>query len=413
MRLLHTSDWHLGHALHDWGREAEHAAFLEWLLELLPAERIDALLVAGDIFDAANPPASAQESWYAFLAAARARCPALEIVVIGGNHDSAARLDAPNPLLSAMGVRMVGGLPRRAGGAVDVARVVVPVHGSGGERALVAAVPFLRPMDLPAVDGEAGDPLVLGVRSVYADVVEQLGRERQAHEPIIAMGHLYMASGELSELSERRILGGNQHALPVDVFPGDVAYVALGHLHRAQRIGQDDRVRYSGSPIPLSMAEASYAHQVVVVELEGAAVKSVRPVLVPHRVEMLRLPARGAAPLQDVLRAIRELPAADATPLAGQPFVELAVLLERPEPTLQHQIQDALADRGVRLVKIGRVLSGSSQPLADALSGRTLEDLTPEQVFVERHLREYKEPPSAELLAAFHELVAQAHAETP
>ncbi|NPC81309.1 exonuclease subunit SbcD, partial [Pyxidicoccus fallax] len=101
MRLLHTSDWHLGHTLYDVSREAEHAAFLDWLLETLEAESVDALLVAGDIFDTANPSAEAQAAWYHFVARARRRLPRLDVVVIGGNHDSAARLDAPDPLFAA------------------------------------------------------------------------------------------------------------------------------------------------------------------------------------------------------------------------------------------------------------------------------------------------------------------------
>jgi exonuclease SbcD len=114
MRILHTSDWHLGHTLKGWSRAEEHAAFLSWLLGALVEEQVDVLLIAGDIFDAANPPASAQETWYGFLVAARRVRPDLDIVVIGGNHDSPSRLDAPNPLLRALGVHMKGGVPRAA-----------------------------------------------------------------------------------------------------------------------------------------------------------------------------------------------------------------------------------------------------------------------------------------------------------
>src|SRR5688572_7407237 len=149
MRLLHTSDWHLGHTLYDTSREAEHAAFLEWLLDTLEAHKVDALLVAGDIFDTANPSAEAQASWYRFVAQARIRCPKLDVVVIGGNHDSAARLDAPDPLFAALDVRVVGGLPK-ARGSVDLERLLVPLKNAQGKvGAWVAAVPYLRPADLP------------------------------------------------------------------------------------------------------------------------------------------------------------------------------------------------------------------------------------------------------------------------
>jgi len=411
MRILHTSDWHLGHTLRDWDRADEHAAFLAWLLDTLEAEQVDALLIAGDIFDTANPSAAAQEAWYEFLVAARRRCSGLDIVVIGGNHDSAARLDAPNPLLRAVGVSLVGGLTRGTDGTVDPARAVVPIRARNGDVGFVAAVPFLRPPDLPLLDSAVGDVLIEGVRAVYRDILHRVrARASDAkHAPLIAMGHLYMATGEVSELSERRILGGNQHALPVDIFPGDIGYVALGHLHRAQRIGGLDRVRYSGSPIPLSMAEAGYAHQVAIVDMKGEGLEDVRAVLVPRRVPMMRIPATGSALLVDVVRAIRELPALEATALAYQPFLEISVRVEKPEPSLQQQIQDALKDRGVRLVRLSRVLSGNASPLADVARGRTLDELSPEQVFVERHRREHSAPPSAELVTAFGELLAHVH----
>src|SRR4051812_29205135 len=121
MRILHTSDWHLGQLLHEHARAWEHARFLTWLLETLAAERVDALLVAGDIFDTANPPAESQAAWYEFLARARARFPALDIVVIGGNHDSASRLDAPTPLLDAFRIHVVGGF--------EPDRLLVPIQG--------------------------------------------------------------------------------------------------------------------------------------------------------------------------------------------------------------------------------------------------------------------------------------------
>jgi exonuclease SbcD len=401
MRLLHTSDWHLGHTLRDWERAPEHAAFLAWLLATIEEERVDALLIAGDIFDAANPPASAQEAWYEFLGAARKRSPDLEIVVIGGNHDSPARLDAPNPLLRAVRVHMVGGMPRSESD-IDTSRLVIPIRDRHGKRALVGAVPFLRPADLPiAPDSE--DPLIDGVRAVYRDVVARLRAMRAEDEPILAMGHLYMAGSQLSEASERPILGGNQHGLPVDLFPEDLAYVALGHLHRAQHVG-GPRICYSGSPIPLSMAEAGYTHQVMLVDTGGASIKSIRSLHVPRTVDLLRIPARGEAPLPEILRAIQALPGRDTAPESQHPFLEIAAVLDAPEPTLQQQVHDALQDRAARLVRLSRVVTGTSLPLAESLKGRALEDLSPDQVFLERHRRQFSEPPGEELMNAFEEL---------
>ena len=158
LRLLHTSDWHLGHQLHGLPRTAEHAAFLTWLLAELEQRAADALVIAGDVFETANPPATAQRAWFSFLGQARRRLPQLDIVVIGGNHDSAARLDAPHPILNELGITIVGGLPRNATGALDLDRLVVPLHQANGAiGAWLAAVPFLRPADLPRPLGDAAD----------------------------------------------------------------------------------------------------------------------------------------------------------------------------------------------------------------------------------------------------------------
>lgn len=412
MRLLHTSDWHLGHTLYDVSREAEHAAFLDWLLDTLQAQSVDALLVAGDIFDTANPSAEAQAAWYQFVARARRRLPRLDIVVIGGNHDSAARLDAPDPLFTALGVRVVGGLPR-VKGEMDWERLLVPVHDAKGKvGAWVVAVPYLRPADLPPVADTAADRLIEGVREVYAQALAEARLRRQAGQALVAMGHCYMVGTELSALSERKILGGNQHALPVDLFPEDVAYVALGHLHKAQRVGGREGVRYSGSPLPLSLSEAHYRHQVLLVDLEGEALEQVKPLSVPRKVEVLRVPSREAAPLEEVLARLEALPALDAdTPEWTLPYLEVCVSLPKPEPALRRKVEAALEGRAARLVKLTPAYTGTGGALAEVRPGVSLKERTPEDVFRARYARDYAEPPEPALLEAFHSLLTQVQEE--
>jgi exonuclease SbcD len=407
MRLLHTSDWHLGHTLYDVSREAEHSAFLDWLLHILEAQGVDALLVAGDIFDTSNPSAEAQAAWYDFIARARRKLPKLDVVVIGGNHDSAARLDAPDPLFSALGVRVVGGLPRSRG-ALDFERLLVPLHdGRGRVKAWVAAVPYLRPADLPLVRTE-GDRLVDGVREVYGLTLEAARRRRQPGQALVAMGHCYMVGSELSVLSERKILGGNQHALPVDLFPEDVAYAALGHLHKAQRVGGREGVRYSGSPLPLSLSEAHYRHQVLLVELEDEGLGSVRPLSVPRTVDMVRVPEREVLALEEVLAKLAELPAVDPeVPERAHPYLEVCVSLTKPEPSLRRKVEAALEGKAVRLVKLTPSYTGTGQALAEAQQGLSLRERTPEDVFKARYDRDYQEPMTPALLEAFHTLLTQ------
>lgn len=414
MRLLHTSDWHLGHTLHDLPRDYEHERFLEWLQEQIHGFDVHALLISGDIFETANPPAAAQTFWYRFLAETRRRYPHLDIVAIGGNHDSAARLDAPAALLREFGVRMVGGLPRLQDGSLDLDRLVVPLHGPGGDiAAWVCAVPFLRPADLPAVEPEADfDPLIEGVRAIYATVIAHARKLRKPGQAIVAMGHCYMVGTALSELSERKILGGNQHALPADIFPADVAYVALGHLHRAQEVGGQDRICYSGSPIPLSLAESGYRHQIRIVDLEGDRMTGLRVVPVPRFVDMLSVPERDPAPLPEVLRILRALPAPDpALPQAARPFLEVRVVLERPEPGATRQIVEALEGKAVRLVKVTPTYLVKGRDIPFGTDTSTLSDLREEDVFRAMYARNPGGDPPPELLAAFHELLEEARAQ--
>jgi len=411
MRLLHTSDWHLGHTLHDLPRDYEHQRFLSWLVDTLEDQRIDALLIAGDIFDAANPPARAQSAWFEFLAAAKRRLPDLDIVAIGGNHDSPTRLDAPHPVLEAFGVHVVGGLERR-GDRCDVNRLLAPVRNRDGDvAAWVAAVPFLRPSDLPPPQQPADDALIEGVRATYARVIDEARARRAPGQALVAMGHCYMIGTTLSKTSERRILGGNQHALPVDIFPRDIAYAALGHLHKAQKVRRPT-VRYCGAPIPLSIGEARYKHQVVVVELDGEQAADIAPVPVPRALDVLRVPRKGPAPLADVLAELDRLPLHDLiTPFSERPFLEVRVSLPRPEPSMRRDIDEVLKDKAPRLVKLTVEYTGDESALAESVPGKKLRDLDPEEVFSRRYRRDHEGDPPAELVGAFRDLLDQVSGE--
>lgn len=401
MRLLHTSDWHLGHRLHGSARMQEHERFLRWLLDRLEQHRCDALLIAGDVFDAANPPTAALEQWYGFLRRARARLPQLDIVVIGGNHDSAARLEAPLPLLRAIDVHLVGGLRGPTG--VDDDRLLAPLSDAGGEvAAWVAAVPFLRPADLPRV--EQGDALIDGVRAVYDRVLERARERAGGDAAVVAMGHCYMTGTRLSELSERRVLGGNQHALPHDLFPEWVTYGALGHLHLAQSVGRDS-IRYSGSPIPLSMGERSYEHQVLLVELDGPRCASIEPLHVPRAVDFLRVPEQDAAPLDEVLTALGKLDVTCGADVDDWPFLEVAVRLAEPAPALRRQVEDALEGRRVRLARIVTRYTGDGRALGEGEELRGLGERSVHEVFEDAWRRSHEDEPPEDIRLAFAELL--------
>lgn len=445
MRLLHTADWHLGHTLRDHERTAEHAHFLRWLVDTVVERRVDALLIAGDVFDAANPPPSALRLWFQFLGDLKRRAPAAQVVVIAGNHDSAARLEAPRELLAAFDVRVVGAIERRPDGALHTEPLLVPLRAADGGEALCVAIPFLRASDvlalvppLPAAPrapfaaeageravvlprpgepvaaptelGAAGsDPLLLGMARLHGELFAAARTQRHPGQALLAIAHGYLVGGALSELSERKVLGGNQHALPLDLFPDDCAYVALGHLHRPQTLGGRQHVRYSGSPLPLSMPERLHAHHVVFCDLDGERVAKVWSLRTPRLVPMLRIPERGELTPEAALAAVAALPPrAPNTPPMLRPLVEVAVRLPQPSPQLGERIARAIADRDARLVRVEVVTDGDvAAGLAESTAGRPSElaAWTPEQVFERRFRQQFAKEPPHELRSAFRELL--------
>lgn len=408
MRILHTSDWHLGHSLQDHTREYEHAAFLCWLLDTLESEEVDALIICGDVFDSANPSAQSQGMWYGFLAEAHRRRPELDIVVIGGNHDSAARLDAPRPLLGVLRVHVTGGLPYLNGGDVDWERLIVPLHDRHGNVSChVAAVPFLRQADLPPVSDAVEDSLIDGVRRRYNQAIDALRSRAEKGQALIITGHCYLSGSLLSELSERKVLGGNQHALPVDIFPDDITYVALGHLHLAQSVGGKNNVRYCGSPIPLSVSEIHYTHQIGIVDINEGCSTTFRPLPVPRAVEFLRIPAVGSLPVDDLLLQLKALAGVDRDRDRNcWPFLEVAPRIDKPRPGLRDEIVNALDGKGVRLVKIA-ASTADSLPLRSSGASVRLDDISPEEVFVRCYQSRFSGVPSPEYISAFSELIQE------
>ena len=417
MRLLHTSDWHLGQTLHNFERTYEHQCFLDWLLDTVVAERADALLVAGDVFDTANPSAAAQKQLYRFLQQARARAPQLEIVVIAGNHDSPGRLEAPGPLLEAHGTSVVGHIHRDADGAIDLERLVIPLHGADGSiKAWCLAIPFLRPGDVPraapaGTDAAPIDPYLEGIALLYRQAFALADSKREAGQAILAMGHCHMVDGQASLDSERRIVIGGTEALPGTVFDPAIAYAALGHLHLAQRVGQHEHRRYCGSPLPLSFNEVGYQHQVLRIDLEGGAVRDVVPLMVPRAVDLLRVPPRPE-PLEDALAALAALDLAPL-PMHRQPFLEVRVLLDAPEPGLRARIEAAIEGKPVRLAKIEPTRKHSAAGDEAAMSLDQLAQLQPDDIFRRLYLQRFGDEAPADQLSAFAELMLPGAGEQP
>ena len=398
MRLLHTSDWHLGHTLKDVPRDHEHAAFLAWLLEACAREVPDVLVITGDVFDSGTPPASAERMWFELLAKARRACPAMDIIAIAGNHDSPARLGAPAAVLRELGVHVIGGLPRRPDGALDLDRILIPVAGGRG---LVACVPFLRPVDVPP---DVDDPLAL----VYGEVVAAARVRRTPEQALVVLGHLYVTGADPSHLSERRISIGGAESTSLRLFPDDLSYVALGHMHRAQRVGRET-IRYAGAPIALSLDEARYRHQVVVVDFAGPTASEIRSVDIPQVIDIVRIPARGTASLDQVIALISALPSRLDGDDPARPFLEVVVALDRPEPRLRTMIETALDGKRARLVQLHATVTGDGAALGDRLTAQRLAELDPRDVFSRLWARTHAEEPSPSVRGAFERLLADVH----
>ena len=262
MKILHTSDWHLGHRLLEQSQQEEQAMFLDWLINHITTNGIDVLLVSGDIFDVGVPSAQAQKMYYDFLIQLH-NTSCREVIITGGNHDAPSTLNAPKELLNALSIRVVGKATE------DVADEIFNIS-VGNENLMVAAVPFLRDQDIRrAIASETGEEINNRYKSAlvkhYTDIASACRHLAIPGTKIIAMGHLFAIGGKTSE-SEQSIYVGNLGDIGAGDFPDTFEYVALGHLHRAQSIGGKENIRYSGSPFILSFSEVGQEKKVVEIE---------------------------------------------------------------------------------------------------------------------------------------------------
>ena len=372
IKLLHTADWHIGQTFFDYNRKAEHLQFLEWLRDQIREQGVDVLLIAGDVFDTPNPSAGSQKMFYKFLRDITIDNSSLQVVVIAGNHDSAARLEAPNPLLEEMNITIRGIVRRTADGTIDYQRLLVPLTKDGEVAAWCIAVPYLRQGDYPEAESYP-----LGVKAMYEALLEEVLKVKQPNQAIVAMGHLHTAGGIVSEndRSERTIVGGVECVSP-DAFSKDIVYTALGHLHRAQQVCGREEVRYAGAPLPMSFAEKNNKQSVALVEIEGTEVTKIEKLLFDAPVKLLSIP-NEAKPMEDVLKEIALLPEGEITD--SSPYLEVKVLITEPEPSLRNRIEEALKDKSVRLARLGAVQLGGNAE-SRAFTYEELQTITPMEI---------------------------------
>jgi len=398
MRILHTADWHLGKRLEQSERTEEHQAFLTWLIQTLQSERIDVLIVAGDIFDTGSPSNAAFEQYYGFLRQVKNTC-CREVIIIGGNHDSISTLNAPQSLLKYFNVHIIGGVPQ------EFADQIIELSDEQGQLELVVcAVPFLRDRDIRlSIAGETLEERELRIKQGITDHYHRFLTHIEDYKlnkiPVIATGHLFAAGSATSD-SEKEIHVGNLGQIGGDQFPKEFDYVALGHIHRPQVINKMNHIRYSGSPIPLSFSETEDKKLVIVLEFQSGEMTALTEIEVPCSRRLIRI--KGSFDKVKTKLALLE----DQHTLFPA-WVEVQVDTESFIFDLEEQLNsliegkpfiDRLFPRQVRT----RAAKNLDEQTMEAMA---LADLDPKTVFMKRLQAEYQDEEQPDLLSTFHEVL--------
>ncbi|HFO0561486.1 TPA: exonuclease subunit SbcD [Proteus mirabilis] len=267
MRIIHTSDWHLGQYFFTKTRAQEHQQFLDWLLAQIREQQVDVVIVAGDIFDTGSPPSYARELYNRFVVAIRdTQC---QLIILGGNHDSVATLNESKSLLACLNTTVIANVHTETPQAPII--LYQKNHTPG---ALLCAIPYLRPRDMiNSKSGQSGADKQGALKEAIADYYQRqyqaaldLRKQLNVNIPIIATGHLTTIGASVSD-SVREIYIGTLEAFNATLFP-PFDYIALGHIHRPQRVNKSGHIRYSGSPIPLSFDESAQQKSVCLIDFE-------------------------------------------------------------------------------------------------------------------------------------------------
>lgn len=398
MRILHTADWHLGQQFHGHDRLYEQHCFLTWLRDLIIERNIDALLIAGDIFDVASPSIRAQRLLYDFIVELHQQHPLLTIVMIAGNHDSGARIELPAPLMQSLRTHAFGRLhwcsTPEGEQQPNVDDLCVPLTNARGQvRAWCLAMPFLRPSEV------CQHPLDYAERvsTLHYQLCMHGLTQRKPGQALIAMAHLHLQGGQVSTDSERPIVVGGEEALSSSaLFPPTIDYVALGHLHRAQQVGPP-HIRYAGSPYPLDFSERDYHHQVIELTLQDDLLPpEAHSHAVPLSVPMVTL---GPLALEELPHALAELPAPRIPEQRDTwPWLQVRILLDAPRPDLRHQVEQCLDDIPVRLVALTAHYPTKSEAHQEALeAGQKLDEMGPQGLFNYHWQQCYGQLPDAQV----------------
>lgn len=370
MRIIHTSDWHLGRSLYLQKRYEEFSLFLDWLYELIESEQAEALLIAGDVFDNGTPANRAQELYYRFLSRISSSC-CRYVIVIAGNHDSPTFLEAPKELLKALRVYVVGAVSE------DIEDEIILLKNREEQpEAVVCAVPYLRDRDIRSTSvgetiEEKNIKMIEGIKAHYEKVCRRAKKKYDSNLPLIAMGHLFTAGGRVEkEDGVRELYIGSLAHVSGSIFPKTIDYLALGHLHIPQRVADSDMMRYSGSPIPIGFGEAKQTKKVIQIDTAGGSV-DVKEVDIPCFQPLERI----TGDLETIGERIAELRAADKSS-----WLEIEYSGDEIITNLREMIDEMLEGSKLEALRI------KNKPVMDKILQRseiseTLDDLDEFEVF--------------------------------
>ena len=380
MKVLHTSDWHLGQHFYGKSRAAEHQAFLNWLLSQVESHQIDAVVIAGDVFDTGTPPSYARELYFDFVG--KMNQLGCTLVVLAGNHDSVAMLSESRSVLGYLNTHVI------AIAGLNTEEQIIPLTSRDGHSTVtLCAIPFIRPRDVvKSQAGQSTQEKQQALQQAIADHYQLLfdqAKQTAPNSPVLMTGHLTTVGASTSD-SVREIYIGTLEAFPAAAFP-DADYIALGHIHKPQLVGKAEQIRYCGSPIPLSFDEASQQKQVVLVEFSEEKTPNITPIDVPTFQPMAMLKT-------DIDNLADEI-AALSKNLFSEDSVERTLWLDIEIMTTGY-LQD-IAERVAKLTKdlpievlMIRRNKSQRQLINQADNKVTLNELTPSEVFKQRLLLE-------------------------
>ncbi|AMO54498.1 exonuclease SbcD [Endozoicomonas montiporae] len=395
MRILHTSDWHLGQHFMGKSREAEHEAFLNWLLATVNDQAIDAVIIAGDVFDTGTPPSYARSLYNQFIVNLQQTC-CQQLIIVGGNHDSVSTLNESRELLALLNTTVVGGVSETPDD-----EVVLLNNADNEPSVALCAIPFIRPRDvLESQSGDSDPDKKQALQNAIASHYQTAFSKAKEHNlPVVATGHLTTVNGQLSE-SVREIYIGTLHAFPASGFP-PADYIALGHLHKPQTVAGQDHIRYSGSPIPLSFDETATTKQVIVVTFTDSSKPEITEVPVPAFRTLLNI--KGS--LQEIEDQINQIDTDSELNL----WLDIVVASDDYLSDIQGPVQDMVTDLPVEVLRIRRQRQDSSASLTRE-ANETLEELDVSEVFSKRLIDEpLKDDKVQALTNAFHEVLSEIH----